>query len=338
MTNSQKLNCIICLIFFSIIVIPAMSTPAEAQRQGAMRWFSGELGGQQPSLQYTASGYTTRDVQGQPLKDFKMMENRASLAVPISQSKEYEWLLTGSLAVQSITTQAILPTTSDPFPGNLWDVGFGTAYRKKFENGWISGISVDFGSASDKPFFSWDEMTLSANLFTRIPHAEQNAWLFLLNYNNNREFWPNVPIPGVGYMFQKDKLYRITVGVPFLFAEVRPWKDLSMEFSYFPVRTVHGGINYTLVKDLTIYGNFDWGNDEFFRADRTDKSKRLFYYEKRLTAGLRYQFNRHCFVNLGGGYAFDRMYFEGQNYSDRDFNRLDIQDGPFGRAQIGLRY
>jgi len=32
------------------------------------------------------------------------------------------------------------------------------------------------------------------------------------------------------------------------------------------------------------------------------------------------------------------MYFEGKDYSDRDFNRLDIQDGPFGRVRINLDF
>jgi hypothetical protein len=32
------------------------------------------------------------------------------------------------------------------------------------------------------------------------------------------------------------------------------------------------------------------------------------------------------------------MYFEGEKYSDNDFNRLDLDDGPFARIRIGLRY
>ncbi len=328
---------LLMLLFLPALLIPA--TPAAAQLRGAPSWLSGEMGKQRVSLNYSVTGDpTARDVQGQPGRDFQTLENKVRITVPISQDDGHEWLLTGRLMAWNIRTQAVLPTTSEAFPGHLWDLGFGTAYRKRFDNGWIGGIAVDLGSAGDKPFFSKDETTLSVNLFTRIPHDGQNALMLFLNYNNNREFWAHVPIPGIGYVFQKDRRYRVAVGVPFLLAEFRPWRGLGLECAYFPVRTVHGGINYELVKDLKIYGNFDWGNDEFFRADRTDKDKRLFYYEKRLTTGVSYRFHRRFLLDLGGGYVFDRMYFEGKDYSDRDFNRLDIQDGPFGRVRINLDF
>lgn len=326
-------------IFLGFIILLGWSLPAEAQPLGMMRSFSGELGNEAPMLQYTATGFPGRAVKGQQDKDFQMLENKVLFTVPMSQSKEHEWLLTGRMTAQSIRTQALLPSTAEAFPENLWNLGFGTAYRKRFDGGWIGGAAIDLGSASNKPYYSMDETTVSVNLFARIPHAGQNAWLLLLNYNNNREFLRHVPIPGLGYMFQKNKQYQIAIGVPFIFGEIRPWGgDFSMTFAYLPIRTVHGSVSYDVRKDLSLYGSFDWGNDEFFRAERTEKNKRLFYYEKRLTAGIRYQFNRHCFVNVGGGYAFDRMYFEGEDYSDRDFNRLDIEDGPFARVQIGLRF
>ena len=47
---------------------------------------------------------------------------------------------------------------------------------------------------------------------------------------------------------------------------------------------------------------------------------------------------RHFFAELNGGWAFDRFYFEGESYSDRRENRIDVGDGPWGAFRVGLRF
>jgi hypothetical protein len=39
-----------------------------------------------------------------------------------------------------------------------------------------------------------------------------------------------------------------------------------------------------------------------------------------------------------GRYAFDRFNFEGENYSDRRHNRIDIDAGPLVAAQVSVRF
>jgi len=46
---------------------------------------------------------------------------------------------------------------------------------------------------------------------------------------------------------------------------------------------------------------------------------------------------RHVGFELAGGYAFDRFYFEGENYSDRHDNRIDVGAGPFVSARLNVR-
>jgi len=43
-------------------------------------------------------------------------------------------------------------------------------------------------------------------------------------------------------------------------------------------------------------------------------------------------------VNLSGGYAFDSFYFEGEDYDDRDQNRIDIENGPYGAFRVDVRF
>ncbi|MCX5906724.1 MAG: hypothetical protein NTY64_05945 [Deltaproteobacteria bacterium] len=97
-------------------------------------------------------------------------------------------------------------------------------------------------------------------------------------------------------------------------------------------------VSYRRLRPLRIYGGFEWRNERYFRADRRDEEQRLCYYEKRLTAGVQVYLNRQISIDLSAGYAFDRFYFEGKNYGDRDENRLDLKNGPFAAAQVGVLF
>jgi hypothetical protein len=48
--------------------------------------------------------------------------------------------------------------------------------------------------------------------------------------------------------------------------------------------------------------------------------------------------SKNVLLDLSAGYTFDRMYFEGRNFTDRSFNRLDIGDGPYIAFRVDVRF
>ena len=320
-------------IFLLLLLIPF---PGFAQDE-VLGWIGGDLGKARPSLNYQYLGYSTEEVAAQG-KDFKMNEHRVFTLVPFLQSPERDASAHLNLRVQEAGTAAVLPDTRESFPHELWDIRPGGQYRQRFENGWIGGIALGFGSASDKPFASWDEIFLDVNLFARIPDGGRNAWLLFLNYSKTREFLPNVPLPGVGYWYEPNDQARLVVGIPFAFLNLRPVKEVSLSFSYFFVRSVRARVTYSPLSFLRLYGNFEWRNESYYRAERQDDKDRLFCYEKQISAGIQASLNRHVSLDLSGGYAFDRFYFEGRDYQDRDQNRVSIGNSPFLALRAGLRF
>jgi len=125
---------------------------------------------------------------------------------------------------------------------------------------------------------------------------------------------------------------------PFIFLEYKPVEYLSFDLGYFPVRSVHAGISWHFRDSVTLRAAFAWDKDSYFRADRTDKNNRIFAYEKRLTASCLWRVHEQAALDLSAGYVFDRMLFEGENYSDRGFNRIGISEGPFlaGRLRVSF--
>jgi len=325
-----------CALLLSLPLLLILPAPCLAQ-DGVFRWVGGDLGKGRPSLNYQFLGYSTEDVDSQG-EDFKLNEHRLFSLVPFLQSAERDASVYLNLRAQDVGTSAILPDTRESFPDELWDIRLGGQYRQRFDNGWIGGVALGFGSASDKPFASWDEIFLDVNLFTRIPDEGRNAWLLFVNYSKTREFLPNVPLPGVGYWYEPSDQARLVVGIPFAFLNLRPVKEISFSFSYFIVRSVRARVTYSPLQSLHLYGNFEWRNESYYRAERQDDKDRLFYYEKQISAGIQVSLNRHVSIDLSGGYALDRFYFEGRDYEDRDQNRVSIGNGPFVALRAGVRF
>jgi hypothetical protein len=320
---------------FSLSFLLLIPFPSLAQDE-VLGWIGGEIGKARPSLNYQFLAYSTEEVAAQG-KEFKLNEHRLFTLVPFLQSSERDASAYLNLRAQDVGTAAALPETGELFPDELWDIRLGGQYRQRFQNGWIGGVALGFGSASDKPFASWDEIFLDVNLFARVPDGGRNAWLFFLNYSKTREFLPHVPLPGVGYWYEPNDQARLVVGIPFAFLNLRPVKEVSLSFSYFIVRSVRARVTFNPLSFLQLYGNFEWRNESYYRAERQDDKDRLFYYEKQISIGIQASLNRHVSLDLSGGFAFDRFYFEGRDYQDRDQNRVSIGNGPFVMLRLGAR-
>jgi hypothetical protein len=315
------------------LLLVALPVPAYAQ---AELWLSPILGKDMVRADYRATYYFDERVKEQPT-DLGLTQHRLSLSVPVWQSPRDEWSVSASVRLQDFDTDAILPDTGERFPEELWDVRIGATYRHRFDNDWIGGAHLTVGSASDEPFASEDEIIVRGTAFLRVPHRERHAWFFTVNYTNYSEVLGGIPVPGVAYVYSPSDRFTAIVGFPFTSVDVRPLQKLSFQLSYVPLRTVRVRANYQLLRPLRLYAGFDWDNEFHLRADRGDQDDRFFYYEKRWTAGARMDL-RHLTLELSGGYAFDRFYFEGERYSDRNENRVEIASGPFVAARVGVRF
>jgi hypothetical protein len=79
-------------------------------------------------------------------------------------------------------------------------------------------------------------------------------------------------------------------------------------------------------------------NESYFRAERVDENDRFFYYDNRAYGGLTFVLGPHMSLDLSSGYVFNRFYFEGQGLQDSDYNRVDVEPGPYAALQIQVRY
>ena len=172
-----------------------------------------------------------------------------------------------------------------------------------------------------------------------MPSGERNAWLYSPTCANDVEIFGvrHIPIPGIAYLWAPSEKFRAVIGLPFSSVEYKPFAPLTLEASYFPERTVRARATYAVFRPLRVFFGFDADHDSYFLAGRGDKDDQLFYYEKRVTLGMRFDL-RHVGIEVTGGWVFDRFYFEGERYSERNENRFNVTDGTFVAARLGFRW
>jgi hypothetical protein len=311
--------------------------PVVAQAE-LLQWVDPTLGKMMGRGDYRVTFYSDERVENQNTR-LDLTQHNVTLVTPLFQNSTDELAMSARLRYQDYDTEARLPDSGQRLPNELWDARAGLSYRHKFANAWILGGSLTVGSASDKPFHSEDELVVRAAALLRVPSGERNAWLYSLTYANDVEIFGmrHVPIPGVGYLYAPSETFKAVIGFPFSSVEYKPFDRLTLEASYFPVRTVRARATYAIFRPLRIFLGFDADHDSYYLAGRGDKDDQLFYYEKRITAGMRFDL-RHVGIEVTGGYVFDRFYFEGERYSERNENRFNVGAGTFVAARLGFRW
>jgi hypothetical protein len=287
-----------------------------------------------PTVSLAETWFPTQSVVGQPAHLGDLRTDLAASA-PLYHDGGDVWALTLRTRNETFDTQAVLPHSTREFPGDLWAVTFGTTYAHTFDSGWVLGGSLNVGSASDQPFHSIHEITEGASAFLRVPSGDRDFWLFSINYSPTAEV--AFPIPMVAYVYNPSNYLRVNIGLP---AQVmyRPTEDLTLNFSYMLLRTVHAQASYRLCPWARAHVAFDWGNESYFLVDRPAVNDRLFYYDKRVSAGVLFALSKNLTLDVGGGYVFDRFYFEGAQYSDHINNELDVGAGAYLAVQARVRW
>ncbi len=314
------------------------ATPAHAQSE-LVQWTDPTLGTMMGRADYRLQYYSTEPVEGQGTR-LNLDQHNFTLVAPLYQTTRDEWSLSARLRYQDYETRAVLPDTDERFPNELYDVRGGVGYRHKFDNDWILGGNLTFGSASDKPFHSEDELIVRATGLLRVPSGDRDAWIFTLIYASDQEMiggLRHVPIPGVAYQWKPTDQFTAVIGFPFTSVEYKPTDKLTLDLTYFPMRTVHARAMYAVFRPLRVFLGFDSDHDAYFRSARGDPNDQFFYYEKRATAGMRFDL-RHVGVEVTGSYVWDRFYFEGERFSDRYDNRIDVGAGTVVGFRLSTRW
>lgn len=114
------------------------------------------FGGRNSGPSYGADWYPT-STRG--TTEMSQLRQNLSAGMPVWKQEGDSVILTLGVRNSLYDTNAVFPESGMMFPEELWNINFGTMFLRKFENGASGMLTINVGSASDRPFASLDEMT-----------------------------------------------------------------------------------------------------------------------------------------------------------------------------------
>ena len=293
------------------------------------------------SAQYGTPGYGITWIPSQPVADqptnMSVLRQDLSVFAPIAREGADAGALGLGIRNGLFSTDAILPNSGLPFPSQTWDIQAGLAYSHSWDNGWTTGAVVSAGSASDKPFAQSNVLIASLAMYTTFPTVGRDAWILGFSYIPTSD--APYPLPIVGYYWEPNEDFSVNLGAPF-FLKWRFTDRATLDLVYVPIRTVSARMTWQPIRfeNVRAYGAFNWSNEAVFLADRLETDYRFYSYEKRFTGGLQFDLPWRLSLDLAAGYVFDRFYFQGRQYSDRNNDRVNVGSGLFGSLQLRLKF
>lgn len=233
------------------------------------------------------------------------------------------------------TTDAALPDrlvdASFAFGGSFGKVDMGDTLGE-----WEVGYTVGAGYAGTAPFNDGNAWYLTGNLFAVKVIDRDTRWLVGLNYDGNRVFLPDVPLPAVTYFGRASETVTYGMGFPFSSLTWKPTDRWKVDIRSLLFFSLNATVSYTATDDLAFYAAYVQRNDAF-TVSGSPSDRRLLFSQQRVELGAIYELTSGVGLTLAGGYAFDQEFDFG--YDSREAVGVrDLDDAAFIRAGVVFMY
>ena len=227
-------------------------------------------------------------------------------------------------------------TSLHGFPHQLIDASFAGGTFLSKNNGWVTGITAGVGYAGDTPFARGTAWYGKADFVVAKVFNENDSIGIGLDYDGNRTYLPDVPLPGVGFSHRFDPKLKMVFGVPVTSIDWKPIEHLEVKFDYVLVQDLDADVGYEFLPHLQVYGGFQTRRDAFHVAGIPDH-RRLLYEQRRTEVGLRFQPKKLVSFVVAAGYGFDGEFRTGWD-DQRTHRFLRFSDEPYVRAGFELKF
>jgi hypothetical protein len=240
--------------------------------------------------------------------------------------------------------------TNDPrLPKNLTDesVAIGTGIADV--SGWEAGITVGVGNAAAGAFNDGNGLYGQFDLLVGHDIDKTSKIGIVLDYNGNRTFLPDVPLPGVEYSKTLDPTLLLVAGFPLTSVTWTPDKQntlnrqLTITATYEIPYSFEASADYALIDStgpagkLAAFTSFTNRLLAFHDNDEPVGRYRIFFEQNRAELGVRWTPRPIVSLVLAGGEAFDQRFHYGWdsiNYGET----AKLGDSLYTRVALEFRY
>ncbi len=220
-------------------------------------------------------------------------------------------------------------------PQHLWNTSVGFAQPVARLGKYFAVVTAAVGYAGNKPFSDADAYYATANILIGRQFSDDKALIFDLNYDGNRTFLPDVPIPALEYKDRVNEYLTYTIGAPINQITYTPLTGLQIDAGWSLVETFSARFGYRFAKPFEVYGEYVDRLTGFHISANQNPDSRQFFQERRVGVGINWTPTRLIKVGVMGGWAFSEELYQG--FDVRDYNVVrHLADGAYGQVQIDI--
>jgi hypothetical protein len=202
-------------------------------------------------------------------------------------------------------------------PGDLVDVSVAAAFQvTEHDQPWRWSLAVGAGTANDGHWSNSDALYGVATLNASHQIDERSALHIGLNYDGNRTFLPDWPLPYFVFEQRASEDFSYRLGLPSSGVAWKPWEYLTVSAGYSVPINLSVRISLDVAYDMSLFTEYGRTLDGFFLQD--GGHTRLFYEMSRVSAGVRWIREPWIDLRVGVGYAFDQEFATGFDVRDLD--------------------
>ena len=168
---------------------------------------------------------------------------------------------------------------------------------------WFLGARAGVGYAGDEAFGNSDAWYGKGSVSVGRELAKDEDIIFWLDYDGNRTFFPDIPLPHIAYVREVSEQFSFVLGLPDSALSWKPTRGLYVEVNWQAPFSFDATVTQSLGGGLKVFAGYH-DVTEAFHLESLRSEDRLFYNANRLEAGVRYDLSVGWSIDAGVGYGF----------------------------------
>ena len=238
----------------------------------------------------------------------------------------------------------IATNSNDPnLPDQMTDVSVGLGVGIAKTEKYVAGLSVGVGYSSATVFGDGNGYYGKADLAFAYNINDTDRVGVVIDYNGNRTFLPDVPLPGFIYTHKYNDQITYEVGFPYSDIQYKPSERVTLLFKYLFPDGGEANVDYAIVPQFHVYAGFQQQTAAFHWNAPDHGDDRILFSQNRAEVGLRGEYGAldQTGVNasflLAIGYGFKTKFEYGAD--SRDTDRLSyLADEPYVRIGVDVKF
>jgi hypothetical protein len=229
-------------------------------------------------------------------------------------------------------------TSGDPnLPSHLIDTSIGFGMGVADWSGWQAGVTVGLGYAGAGAFDDANAWYGMGDFLIGKKFGKDESLGFGLDFDGNRTYMPDVPIPGFLYTKRIYPQVLVGLGFPVTTIEYKPMDDLRLfALFYFP-DDYEVRVDYTVVRNIGIFADWNYRREAFHSDELKNTVDRIIYQTHLVELGVKWSPIEAANLIVAGGYAFNQEFNVG--FDTRDQDRIaKPSDEPYLRLGFEVRF